>query len=92
MSAQHPRTYWTADRSALVEEGDVRAAFLAYPSTDPIPPEHLAMLDTPSVTVRPLGPVNPESVPAALAAYHAGDVPAPAKPAAKPTRKPARRR
>ena len=44
MSDQHPRTYWTADRSTLVEEGDVRAAFLAYAEADPIPPEHLALL------------------------------------------------
>lgn len=40
----HPGLYWTADRSELVEEGDVRAAFLAYAPADPIPPEHLSLL------------------------------------------------
>ena len=44
MTDQHPRVYWTADRSALVEEGDARAASLAYASADPIPDEHLALL------------------------------------------------
>ena len=44
MAEQHPRIFWTADRSALVEEGDVRAAFLAYGTADPIAPEHLALL------------------------------------------------
>jgi hypothetical protein len=46
MSDLHPRVYWTSDRSALVEEGDARAAFLAYASADPILPEHLALLQT----------------------------------------------
>lgn len=40
----HPRVFWTADRSALVEEGDARAASLAYAAGDPIPDEHQAML------------------------------------------------
>ena len=42
--SDHPNVYWTADRSTLVEEGDVRAAFLAYAGVDPIPPEHLVLL------------------------------------------------
>lgn len=33
------RLYFTADRSELVEEGDVRAAFLACAPGDPIPAE-----------------------------------------------------
>lgn len=44
MTDRHPRVYWTADRSTLVEEGDERAAFLAYAEETPIPPEHLALL------------------------------------------------
>jgi hypothetical protein len=40
----HPRTYWTADRSMLVEEGDARAASLAYGEADPIAPEHLTLV------------------------------------------------
>ncbi|HEY5275073.1 MAG TPA: hypothetical protein VIK38_00805 [Coriobacteriia bacterium] len=44
MTTQHPNVYWTADRSALVEEGDVRAAFLAYAAADPIPDAHLELL------------------------------------------------
>jgi len=40
----HPRVYWTADRSALVEESDSRAAYLAYGEADTISPEHLALL------------------------------------------------
>ena len=39
MTERHPALYWTADRSELVEEGDVRAAFLAYAPYDPVPPE-----------------------------------------------------
>ena len=46
MSELHPRTYWTSDRSALIEEGDERAAFLAYGPWDPIPPEHRELLQT----------------------------------------------
>jgi hypothetical protein len=34
---EHPALYWTADHSALVEEDDVRAAFLAAGPFDPIP-------------------------------------------------------
>jgi hypothetical protein len=30
------RLYWTADRSRLVEHGDVEAAFLAYPAGESI--------------------------------------------------------
>jgi hypothetical protein len=41
----HPRYYWTADRSELVGENDPRAASLAYPSADPIAPEHLSLLE-----------------------------------------------
>jgi hypothetical protein len=44
MAEQHPNVYWTADRSALVEEGDERAAFLAYARADSILPEHLSLL------------------------------------------------
>lgn len=36
----HPRLYWTADRTALVEEGDPRAAFLAYSGFVPLDPAH----------------------------------------------------
>ncbi len=50
MTDQHPNVFWTADRSTLVEEGDARAAFLAYAGADPIPPEHLELLGAPSVT------------------------------------------
>lgn len=44
MTAQHPNVYWTADRSALVEEGDARAAFLAYAGADPISSGHLSLM------------------------------------------------
>jgi hypothetical protein len=40
----HPRIFWTADRSGLVEEGDPRAAHLAYGTADPITPEHLELM------------------------------------------------
>ena len=40
----HPSLYWTADRSELVEEGDLRAAFLAYGPFDDVEPEHKRML------------------------------------------------
>lgn len=43
-SGTHPAHYWNADRSELVPEGDVRAAFLAYGPFDPIAPEHLSLL------------------------------------------------
>lgn len=45
MSELHPLLFWTADRSALVEEGDPRAAFLAYAPSDPIAPEHLDLVE-----------------------------------------------
>ena len=74
MTDLHPRTYWTADRSALVEEGDERAAFLAYPSSDPIPPEHLALLASAPVEV-PTAPTAKVAKPRVRAANR----PAPAK-------------
>ncbi len=61
-SERHPLIFWTADRSALVEEGDARAAFLAYAWSDPIPPEHLALLGKPAADepapVKPLERMN----------------------------------
>ncbi len=39
METPYPRLWWTADRSALVEEGDVRAAFLAHAGYEPVPAE-----------------------------------------------------
>jgi hypothetical protein len=77
----HPRYYWTADRSTLVEESDTRGAFLAYGVADTIPPEHLALLGKPAAAT------PPETV----ALIHAGEVILPAA-VAKPSRKPARRR
>jgi hypothetical protein len=47
------RLYWTADRSRLVEHGDMEAAFLAYPAGEEISMEEarrfgfLDTLDTP---------------------------------------------
>ena len=85
----HPRIFWTADRSALVEESDSRAAYLAYPSADPIPPEHLALLgkkatavvaDSSIVTVPSGAGIEPGAIAKAFSA------------APKPTPKPNRRR
>ncbi len=78
MADLHPLIFWTADRSALVEEGDVRAAFLAYAWNDPITPEHLALLGNKT----------------AIAEMPTPAVSAPVKPAPRKTttRKPARRR
>lgn len=47
----HPSLFWTADRIALVGEGDVRAAFLAYGPFDPIAPEHLSLSPSAPVEV-----------------------------------------
>ena len=64
MSELHPMTYWTSDRSALVEEGDERAAFLAYGPGDPIPPEHKKLLTEKAHDVPDPGPeAKPASKP-----------------------------
>jgi hypothetical protein len=38
--SEHPRLWWTADRSELVEDGDARAAVLAYGPADPVDAAH----------------------------------------------------
>jgi hypothetical protein len=59
------RLYWTADRSRLVEHGDVEAAFLAYPAGESISLLEaernglLALVDAP-VTPAAVGPVAVE--------------------------------
>ena len=59
MSTPYPRLWWTADRSALVEEGDVRAAFLAHAGHEPVPAELAALqrptpaIDAPSASTAP---------------------------------------
>lgn len=73
MSDLHPRVYWTADRSALVEEGDSRAAFLAYAPADPIAPEHLTLLSG-----------KPAPGPEPVKAAEPNPKPVPVKPAPKP--------
>jgi hypothetical protein len=79
MADLHPRVYWTSDRSTLVEEGDVRAAFLAYAEADPIPDEHLALLNR-SARVEPTTEPTDQAV--------LRETSARPKTATKPTRKP----
>lgn len=77
----HPRVYWTADRSALVEESDSRAAYLAYGEADTISPEHLALLGkklaAAAIAETPTLPDEPVESP----------VVAPVQPTAKPSRR-----
>ena len=74
----HPRVYWTADRSALVEEDNPRAAYLAYGVADQITPEHLALLGKKAAAVEPPQPA-PADEPLAKVA--------PAQPVHKSTRR-----
>jgi len=71
---QHPDLFWTRDRSALVEEGDPKAAFLAYAAADPVEEEHLPLLKGRGSKPAPETGTNP-------------DPEAPAKPATKPAAK-----
>ncbi len=82
-TATTPTTlFWTADRSTLVDEGDVRAAFLAYAPVDPVPTEHLALIDkAQGGTVNPSTSVVGESGPETI-------IPPKTAPVKRTTRKP----